>query len=341
MTASKPNVLELAKQGNPKAIAALINRQFRSEDVRAVVSLKDKTLSIILIKSLDPPTQEKYSQIIERGIISLNPRNINNITIYGKSENEAAPNWSFSFPNTNVQSETHHLSHSEEAKSGKLAPASSKFNQSKQSIKSSFSNNSTDQNNQDSEAEKHIQYGLWILSILFLLSSSVYFLKFELITSIKLLGLGLLSLPLLADKVVIFLLRINRYINLPESYFRSSKYQTICVTTIFAASILSINFSSSSPLTSVDIPTQPRQENTEQSELIEEFGKDRYDSMEECQNRMIEQNASAEEIVQECNPSSPDEITPLSQEEVLSLMCEVALQDSSNPYYADCIREGY
>jgi hypothetical protein len=40
-----------------------------------------------------------------------------------------------------------------------------------------------------------------------------------------------------------------------------------------------------------------------QTENIEKFGRDRYEALEECQNQKIAEGASAQEIVESCNPS--------------------------------------
>lgn len=41
MTTAKPNILELAKRGNPKAIEALLNRHLQPKGITAKVALKN------------------------------------------------------------------------------------------------------------------------------------------------------------------------------------------------------------------------------------------------------------------------------------------------------------
>lgn len=45
---AQTNILELAKQGDPKAIAALINRQLQPKGITAKVALKDNCLQTML-----------------------------------------------------------------------------------------------------------------------------------------------------------------------------------------------------------------------------------------------------------------------------------------------------
>ena len=45
---TQPNLLELAKQGNPKAIATLMNRQLQPKSITAKAALKEGCLQIML-----------------------------------------------------------------------------------------------------------------------------------------------------------------------------------------------------------------------------------------------------------------------------------------------------
>ncbi|MFB2933910.1 hypothetical protein ACE1B6_01400 [Aerosakkonemataceae cyanobacterium BLCC-F154] len=51
---SQPNPLELAKQGHPKAIESLINRQMQPKGITAKVALKNNCLHIMLEAAQDP-----------------------------------------------------------------------------------------------------------------------------------------------------------------------------------------------------------------------------------------------------------------------------------------------
>ncbi|CDN11749.1 MAG: hypothetical protein HRU34_13895 [Richelia sp.] len=48
MNPSEPNIVELARQGNPKAIASLINRQLNPKGISVKTNLKDTCLQIFL-----------------------------------------------------------------------------------------------------------------------------------------------------------------------------------------------------------------------------------------------------------------------------------------------------
>ncbi|MEG4036193.1 hypothetical protein QUA03_20450 [Microcoleus sp. S36b_A4] len=44
---TQPNILELAKQGDAKAIALLLNRQLQAKGITAAASLKDGCLPLV------------------------------------------------------------------------------------------------------------------------------------------------------------------------------------------------------------------------------------------------------------------------------------------------------
>lgn len=96
MADSKPNALELAKQGNPQAIAVLINRQLQSKGITSKASRKDGLLQILLEAS-DTPDQKAFSSFLEKGIKQINPQDIKAVKIYGKSQSNDVPDWSYLF----------------------------------------------------------------------------------------------------------------------------------------------------------------------------------------------------------------------------------------------------
>jgi len=93
---SNSNILELAKQGNSRAIAALVNRQLQSKGITSKASRKDSLLQILLEAS-DTPNQEIFSSFLEKGIKKINPQGIKTVKIYGKSQTQDIPDWSYSF----------------------------------------------------------------------------------------------------------------------------------------------------------------------------------------------------------------------------------------------------
>ncbi len=67
---TQENLLELAKQGNSKAIATLINRQLQPKGITVKANFKDRCLQIVL-ESAQIPDQEALVVFIRKGITSL------------------------------------------------------------------------------------------------------------------------------------------------------------------------------------------------------------------------------------------------------------------------------
>ncbi|QFS43588.1 hypothetical protein [Nostoc sphaeroides] len=70
MTNVQPNLLQLAKQGDPKAIAALMNRSLQPKGVTAKVAFKDGCLQIML-ESAQVTDQQALVAFVRKGIINL------------------------------------------------------------------------------------------------------------------------------------------------------------------------------------------------------------------------------------------------------------------------------
>lgn len=96
MTNSNSN-LALARQGNPKAIEAIINQQLHARGIRAKVNVKSASLYILLESEKVPPKSAALS-FIQKGIISLSPSGIEKVYVYGKEIGLDAPDWGDSFP---------------------------------------------------------------------------------------------------------------------------------------------------------------------------------------------------------------------------------------------------
>lgn len=93
---SQPNPLELAKQGHPKAIESLINRQMQPKGITAKVALKNNCLHIML-EAAQPPDQKALVPVIRKGITNLGIPSIEILKIYGKQVGEQVPAWSQEF----------------------------------------------------------------------------------------------------------------------------------------------------------------------------------------------------------------------------------------------------
>jgi O-antigen/teichoic acid export membrane protein len=89
---TEPKLSKLAKQGNPKAIAALINRSLKPKGITAKAYLqKNGCLQIRLESSQVPP--RSLVRIIRKGLISLEIKSINRVKIYGKKLAQENPDW--------------------------------------------------------------------------------------------------------------------------------------------------------------------------------------------------------------------------------------------------------
>ena len=102
---SKVNIVELAKQGNPKAIAALISRKLQPKGITVKVAVKDSCLHIIL-ESAEVPEQKVLMPMMCKGIIGLGIEGVEQVKIYGRCTGETSPAWSRGFTNTGINKTT-------------------------------------------------------------------------------------------------------------------------------------------------------------------------------------------------------------------------------------------
>jgi hypothetical protein len=90
---TQQSISELAKQGNPKAIAILINRSLQAKNITAKTSLKGECLRVKL-ESNQVPEQKAMVQIIQQGLTKLKPEFIKTVKIYGCQTDIDFPAWS-------------------------------------------------------------------------------------------------------------------------------------------------------------------------------------------------------------------------------------------------------
>jgi DNA-directed RNA polymerase subunit RPC12/RpoP len=90
---SQQNPLELAKQGNSNAIAALINRNLQAKGITAKVSTKGDCLRIML-EANEVPDQANAVKFIHNGIAKLAIANISKLQIFGRQIGDDVPAWS-------------------------------------------------------------------------------------------------------------------------------------------------------------------------------------------------------------------------------------------------------
>jgi len=89
---SSQNSQELAKQGNPKAIATLINRNLRPKGITAEVSREGDCLEILL-ESEKVPSQEKLANYLNAGIKKKGVAGVNTLQISARQIGNEIPSW--------------------------------------------------------------------------------------------------------------------------------------------------------------------------------------------------------------------------------------------------------
>jgi Zn-dependent protease with chaperone function len=84
-----------AQQGQPSAIAALINQSLKARGIQATVNWSGGTLQVMLVLNSNVSyTADKLVSIIRRGLTALESPRIQQVTVYAKSASEAVPLWS-------------------------------------------------------------------------------------------------------------------------------------------------------------------------------------------------------------------------------------------------------
>lgn len=89
---TKADVLQLAKKGDPKAIATLINRTLQPKGITARIARKESCLQILL-EATQAPTQQAVVGFIVQGINNLKPQGVEVIKICGQQTGEVMPAW--------------------------------------------------------------------------------------------------------------------------------------------------------------------------------------------------------------------------------------------------------
>lgn len=89
---AQENILELAKQGNPEAIATLMNRSLHPKGITAKAALKDSCLQVRL-ESAHILSQQELIPFVRKGITGLGVEFIKTVRVYGQQEGEDFPAW--------------------------------------------------------------------------------------------------------------------------------------------------------------------------------------------------------------------------------------------------------
>ena len=93
---TQPNILELAKQGDAKAIALLLNRQLQAKGITAAASLKDGCLQVML-EAIEVPSQQVLAPWVSKSIAGLGAASIEKVKIYGRQTGAKVPAWTQEF----------------------------------------------------------------------------------------------------------------------------------------------------------------------------------------------------------------------------------------------------
>ena len=93
---TQPNILELAKQGDAKAIALLLNRQLQPKGITAAASLKDGYLQVML-EATEAPSQQVLAGWVSKSIAGLGAASIEKVKVYGRQTGSKVPAWSQEF----------------------------------------------------------------------------------------------------------------------------------------------------------------------------------------------------------------------------------------------------
>lgn len=89
---SQQDILNLAKEGDPRAIAFLIGQALQSFGVTAKASLENDTLHLLL-EAEQLPAEEACLRVAVKGLQRLQAKNIYGVTVYGRKEDQQLPAW--------------------------------------------------------------------------------------------------------------------------------------------------------------------------------------------------------------------------------------------------------
>jgi hypothetical protein len=92
MSTTPHNVLQLARQGNPDAIAALMNQHLQARGITAQVTQQDDALNVFL-ESAQALSQEELVAYVQKGVTGLSLDNIHQLNVSGKQVGHTAADW--------------------------------------------------------------------------------------------------------------------------------------------------------------------------------------------------------------------------------------------------------
>ncbi|WP_416667859.1 type IV pilin-like G/H family protein [Egbenema bharatensis] len=90
------NGLDSAKQGNPVAIAALMNKTLQPKGITVTATTAGECLTIVA-EAKTKPDQSTLVECIRQGLNSLNPKSIQRVVVQGKAAGQSHSSWRESF----------------------------------------------------------------------------------------------------------------------------------------------------------------------------------------------------------------------------------------------------
>ena len=92
MSANPGKLLKQAKQGDPKAIAALMNRSTQAKGISVKASLKNRCLQVLLEGDV-VPHQGKTVEFVRDGMAKLQVPEVDRVKVYGRQVGQETPVW--------------------------------------------------------------------------------------------------------------------------------------------------------------------------------------------------------------------------------------------------------
>jgi Type IV pilin-like G and H, putative len=93
---TQANILELAKQGNPQAIASLMNLSLQPKGVTAQTTISEGCLHVFL-HSKQLLSQSAIVQFVQQGLAALGATSIQQVKIYARKDGKEALDWTDGF----------------------------------------------------------------------------------------------------------------------------------------------------------------------------------------------------------------------------------------------------
>ncbi|NEQ72019.1 MAG: hypothetical protein F6K23_02375 [Okeania sp. SIO2C9] len=89
---NQQKVIELATQGNPKAVALIIHQLLQQQDIKIIAGRRNGWLHLIL-ESEQIPNQEMVTSLVQQKIASLKSESLKNVKIHGRKLGEKSIAW--------------------------------------------------------------------------------------------------------------------------------------------------------------------------------------------------------------------------------------------------------